>query len=233
MLFSKAAVLATVAAAFTSMVQAQGETPDGNVKVHVVQVGDKEGNLRFYPEELVAEKGEMVQFHFWPVNHSVAQSSFADPCQPLEETVNTTAGFFSGFMPVKKEDTFMPTFTIMVNQTTPIWFYCATGKHCQNGMVGVINAPKDNADRTLAKYREAAANSNTVVPGPPSGGEVDPDAPKPPTGGNDTTPGGNDTTTPPTTTPPASVTPGSAASSIAASTFTVLLGAVAAAFFLA
>lgn len=33
----------------------------------------------------------------------------------------------------------MPVFTVMVNDTNPIWFYCATAKHCQGGMVGVIN----------------------------------------------------------------------------------------------
>jgi len=221
MLFSKAALF-TAVAALTSLVQAQGETPEGSVKVHVVQVGDKEGGLKFYPESLDVAVGEMVQFQFYPKNHSVAQSSFANPCQPQQATENSTAGFFSGYMPVKMEDTFMPTFTVLVNQTTPIWFYCATGKHCQNGMVGVINAPKNNADRTLEKYREAAKNTNTIAPGPPSGGEVDPDGPDAPTGGNDTSPSGS--------APPPSNT--NAASSIGASTATVLLGAVAVAFFL-
>lgn len=42
-------------------------------------------------------------------------------------------------MPVTAESTTMPVFTIPINSTDPIWFYCATGKHCQNGMVGVIN----------------------------------------------------------------------------------------------
>ena len=139
MLFSKAAIF-TAAATLASLVQAQtGEqTPEGQVKVHVVQVGDREGNLKFYPEELEAAVGDMVQFHFYPRNHSVARSTFADPCNPVEPSANGT-GFFSGFMPVQETDTFMPTFTILVNETTPIWYYCATGRHCQNGMAGVIN----------------------------------------------------------------------------------------------
>lgn len=140
MLFNKA-IIFTAAAALAKLVQAQvGEpTPEGQVKVHIVQVGDKEGNLKFYPEELEVAVGELVQFHFYPRNHSVARSTFAEPCNPIEGSANASAGFFSGFMPVQETDTFMPTFTILVNETTPIWYYCATGRHCQNGMAGVIN----------------------------------------------------------------------------------------------
>ena len=48
-------------------------------------------------------------------------------------------GFFSGFMPVKPDAAMMPSYTIMVNDTKPIWYYCSQGDHCQDGMVGVIN----------------------------------------------------------------------------------------------
>jgi len=34
------------------------------------------------------------------------------------------------------------TFTYEVkNASQPAWFYCSQGKHCQAGMVGVINPP--------------------------------------------------------------------------------------------
>jgi uncharacterized cupredoxin-like copper-binding protein len=32
-------------------------------------------------------------------------------------------------------------FTVTVNDTNPIWFYCGVPTHCQAGMVGVINPP--------------------------------------------------------------------------------------------
>lgn len=32
-------------------------------------------------------------------------------------------------------------FTITINDTTPIWYYCDHIGHCQAGMVGVINPP--------------------------------------------------------------------------------------------
>lgn len=132
MLFSKAALFAIVTTAFTSLVQGQ---TDDKVKVHVVKVSDKDVALKFFPESLEVPQGEAVQFQFFPLKHSVAQSSFEKPCEPLPGS----AGFFSGFMPVSNDDKFQPTFTIVVNQTEPIWFYCATGEHCQAGMVGVIN----------------------------------------------------------------------------------------------
>jgi hypothetical protein len=32
-------------------------------------------------------------------------------------------------------------FTITINSTDPIWIYCPEDTHCEEGMVGVINAP--------------------------------------------------------------------------------------------
>ncbi|KAI5856926.1 hypothetical protein BZA05DRAFT_317251, partial [Tricharina praecox] len=153
------AILLQVTAAQNSSVP----VPPGSVMTHVIQVGDQDGALKFYPDTLEGvNAGDLVQFHFWPQAHSVAQSSFDAPCQPLESA--DTTGFWSGMMPVTAESTTMPVFTIPINSTDPIWFYCATGKHCQNGMVGVINPP---ADKQLSSYVSAAA----VVPktGIPSG----------------------------------------------------------------
>jgi len=56
---------------------------------------------------------------------------------------NMTTAFYSGFMPTNA--TFgttsnVLTYTIPVRDEKPIWFYCSQGRHCQNGMVGAINA---------------------------------------------------------------------------------------------
>lgn len=32
-------------------------------------------------------------------------------------------------------------FTLTINDTNPIWLYCAQVGHCQAGMVAVINPP--------------------------------------------------------------------------------------------
>jgi hypothetical protein len=56
---------------------------------------------------------------------------------------NKTDAFFSGFMPASAtgaNSSQLLTYTIRVQDTKPIWFYCSQGKHCQAGMVGAINA---------------------------------------------------------------------------------------------
>jgi hypothetical protein len=56
-------------------------------------------------------------------NHTVTQSSFADPCAKQD------GGFDSGFMPVAANSTAMqPTYTVQVNDTKPIWVYCKQAK---------------------------------------------------------------------------------------------------------
>lgn len=234
MLFSKAAIF-TAATTLAGLVSAQ--------KVHVVNVGSKDGSLKFYPEQLEAAVGELVQFQFYPKNHSIARSNFANPCVPLDPaTANGTSGFFSGFMPVQSTDKYMPTFTITVTDTSPIWYYCASYTHCEAGMSGVINPPNASTGKTLDKYKTAAATAKTVVPGPPSGGVTDPDGPDGPKSpiipGNTTIPTGTpphepgSNTTSTTTSTPSSTNNTSGASSFFASAASVVLGAVAVAAFL-
>ncbi|OHF02961.1 hypothetical protein CORC01_01719 [Colletotrichum orchidophilum] len=135
--------------------------------VHVVKVGD--GGLTFEPNSITAAVGEVVEFHFYPRAHSVAQSAFDSPCQPLAN--GSTTGFFSGPVPVSS-GVGAEVFTLEVKDTNPKWFYCATGQHCQGGMVGVINAPA-NGQRTIEKYAQAAAVAKSnVAPSKTGGGTL-------------------------------------------------------------
>lgn len=93
----------------------------------VVKVTVGKNGLTYDPPTLHAEIGARIQFDFFPKNHSVVQSSFADPCHPL-----ASGGFFSGFVPTKEGQS-STTFTIEVKDKKPIWFYCAQGPHCQSG----------------------------------------------------------------------------------------------------
>jgi plastocyanin len=134
-------------------------------KEHTIAVGDKAGNLVFKPDSIQAAEGDMVTFKFWPKNHSVAQATFANPCQPMQ------GGFWSGFVPTSDaEKVASTTFTYEVtNASAPIWFYCSQGKHCQNGMVGVINAPQ-SGDKTIDAFKTAAkAASDNVSPASTAG----------------------------------------------------------------
>ena len=132
------------------------------------------GGLRFDPDNVVAQVGDIVQFEFLPRNHSVAQSDFANPCQPLADGT----GFFSGFNFPVQEGKSADVFQIVVeDDSKPIWYYCpqTVGSHCQNGMVGVINQNFDNPDFSLAKHRELAAQTDvSIVPAVQQGGVVEP-----------------------------------------------------------
>ncbi|KAE9367354.1 Cupredoxin [Stipitochalara longipes BDJ] len=122
-----------------------------------VTVGDG-GLLKFVPNDIQANVGDQIEFSFFAKNHSVTQSSFADPCHPLAN------GFFSTFIPTN--GTSDEVFTITVNDTKPIWIYCAqTAKaHCQAGMVASINAPATG--NTLAAFTLKAANATTSTSPP-------------------------------------------------------------------
>ncbi|KAI2779167.1 hypothetical protein F4815DRAFT_195571 [Daldinia loculata] len=154
-------------------------------KVHVVSVGSPNGTLIFSPENLKADVGDMIQFQFRGGNHSVVQSNFDNPCTPISDHTNQT-GIFSGYQPVaaSKAVGMIPTYTVKVSAKTPLWFYCSQGKHCQNGMVMVVNENTSaNATRSLSNFKEiakgAAAN---VAPSTPTGGSL----------GNGTSSGGSD-----------------------------------------
>lgn len=108
------------------------------VKTHVVRVGSMKGELTFMPNTMTAVAGDMIQFQFAPKNHSVVQSTFDQPCQPSRLHSNIT-GVFSGYMPVAADAQMAPTWTIRVNDTKPMWLYCSQAKHCQGGMVMVVN----------------------------------------------------------------------------------------------
>jgi len=155
------------AASFVALVVAQGEpsstsTPSSSASAATVtvKVSDEQVSLKFDPEVIRANPGDTVVFQFFPNNHSVAESSFDSPCEPLDEDY----AFWSGFMPVSPNSPTIPTFSISITDDEPRWFYCATGKHCQAGMVGVINPPSDGSD-TLDEYKTAAVSvPSTIAP---------------------------------------------------------------------
>jgi len=125
---------------------------------HKVAVGSKEGMNIFNPDSITAAEGDTVTFRFWPKNHSVAQAAFAEPCKPMNN------GFWSGYVPnMDAQAVANTTFTYTVtNASAPVWFYCSQARHCQSGMVGVINPPASGA-RTLNAFKNASASASANV----------------------------------------------------------------------
>jgi plastocyanin len=136
--------------------------PFASAAVHDIQVGAG-GKFEYYPQAIGAQPGDQVVFHFNPKNHTVTQSSFADPCGRNPD------GFDSGFMPVAANQTdHLPTYTITVHDTAPIWVYCRQlskqpGSHCGQGMVFAINCGPDGAQNSFTNFKQAALDIGASI----------------------------------------------------------------------
>ncbi|KAM7203460.1 hypothetical protein V8F20_004054 [Naviculisporaceae sp. PSN 640] len=143
--------------------------PRGGIRKLHVDVG-LNAQLTFTPNNITELPGTLVSFSFNPRNHSVVQSSFDKPCQPLE-----SGGFSSGFIPTAVSPS-GATFDILIHDDKPIWFYCAqtTGDHCQKGMVGSINAPSEGntLEAFIAKAAATLGTPSTIPPEAPLLGTV-------------------------------------------------------------
>ncbi|PVF98800.1 hypothetical protein CPB86DRAFT_339951 [Serendipita vermifera] len=91
-----------------------------------VNVG--QGGFTYSPDHVSgAASGDTVTFHFSPGGHTVTQGSLDTPCSPL------SGGFNSGPHTGSTDGT--DTYQVTVNDTQPIWIYCAVPGHCRSGMV--------------------------------------------------------------------------------------------------
>jgi plastocyanin len=61
-------------------------------KIIPVTVG--QNGLTFTPDVIHARHGDVVEFIFYPRNHSVVAGKFGEACRPADHD-----GFFSGFFP--------------------------------------------------------------------------------------------------------------------------------------
>jgi len=144
----------------TSAASAAGAT-------HTVVVGGN-GTLAYNPQEIIAAPNDVVVFQFVAKNHTVTQSSFAAPCQKLASTSTSgQVGFDSGFMPVSGNSSGFPSFSIVVNDTNPMWAYCMQANHCEQGMVFAINA-NDSSSKSFNAFQAIAKGSNATTGAPPA-----------------------------------------------------------------
>ncbi|KAL7936879.1 Cupredoxin [Trichoderma chlorosporum] len=137
---------------FTSLAVATLSAVASASKTIRIDVG--QSGLTFSPNDIKADVGDTLEFHYHAKNHSVVAADFATPCKPKAE-----GGFYSGFFPTTSGEN-DNVFQVEVNNTTPIWFYCSqtVGNHCGAGMVGAVNA---NANKTLDEFKATAEKSTT------------------------------------------------------------------------
>ncbi|KAI0126813.1 hypothetical protein BJ170DRAFT_420040 [Xylariales sp. AK1849] len=108
----------------------------------------------FVPNVVTAAVGDVVQFQFANGNHTVTQSAQDAACQPLQATVANAV--HSGHIPFQDAQTTVGTFSMPVLDTSPMFLYCATGPHCQEGQVLIINPANT---QQIVDYAKLAASS--------------------------------------------------------------------------
>jgi len=100
-----------------------------NGVTHTIIVAPSQGVLRYVPFATNASAGDTVEFHWNAGPHTVTQSSALEVCNKTDLSTAFASGMQqAGF-----------TYDMVINDTTPIWFYCGVTGHCEKGMFGGIN----------------------------------------------------------------------------------------------
>lgn len=117
--------------------------------------------MRSFCQPIYHTSDTFPEFDFYPTNHSVVRAEWGYPCIPYEDTGVDKIGFFSGFQPVDAILPDPPKWSVRVNDTNPIFYYCSAPGSCINyGMVGVINP---NATTPVETQIALAKNSTFML----------------------------------------------------------------------
>lgn len=108
-----------------------------NKVIPVIVGGDKQA---FTPNLVEAEIGDVLQFQFAAGNHSVTQSTEGNPCQPILDGAGASTSIHSGFMSFDSKNADVPTFNVPIRDSSPMFFYSAHDRQCQQGIVMAVNA---------------------------------------------------------------------------------------------
>ncbi|KAF2007663.1 hypothetical protein P154DRAFT_516486 [Amniculicola lignicola CBS 123094] len=120
-------------------------------KVIPVVVGGPQDT--FVPNSVTAAVGDIIQFQFANGNHTVSQSSADIACTQLE------GGVYSGHIPFVDAQTDVGTFNMPVTTAEPMFLFCATGPHCQEGQVMVLNPTSGQQVLDYTKLSQATTKS--------------------------------------------------------------------------
>ncbi|KAL8823981.1 MAG: hypothetical protein Q9191_005389, partial [Dirinaria sp. TL-2023a] len=128
-----------------------------------VTVGGSAG-LIYSPDNVKANKYDMIQFNFMSKNHTVTQSTFPEPCSKMPAMPGMPPPIDSGFMPNNGTGK-PPMMMVQVTSTSmPMWFYCKQKKptsHCGAGMTFSINPNQPGqGSKTQAAFKAAAMQQN-------------------------------------------------------------------------
>jgi hypothetical protein len=115
------------------------------------------GGLTYNPSSATAKTGDTIAFQFQAKNHTVTQSTFADPCAPVNQGVD------SGFQPVPTGATSFPQWSFTLNNdSAPLWFFCKQTGHCAQGMVFALNPTQNKTFDAFKANAMSTSSGNTA-----------------------------------------------------------------------
>ncbi|KAH7102098.1 hypothetical protein BKA62DRAFT_829680 [Auriculariales sp. MPI-PUGE-AT-0066] len=179
------------------------------VTVGLNEVDGKQGN-GFDPSFIVAQPGDDIEFTFamnqWVKDPITVQHTATRTVDLWFPMLTAGSGFDTGIHDTGSVLTNTgESFTLRVNDTNPLWFFCAVGNHCQQGMVFAVNPPQ-TGDGSMEKFLENAKAATKVDYTPGGTSPASSDA-----SGSSQAPTGSDNAS----TPTPSTTPSGAAGSVA------------------
>ncbi|KAG6897472.1 hypothetical protein C0992_001247 [Termitomyces sp. T32_za158] len=140
--------------AYMPTMTSKSEGSTGTGATHTVIVAPSQGVLRYVPFAVNASVGDTIMFMWGGNNHTVTKSSQLTPCNKTSDALFTSGTQNKGFV-----------FTQAVNDTNPVFFYCGTPGHCQQGMFGIINPPNafGAATSVSASMQSIGANNSNIA----------------------------------------------------------------------
>ncbi|KAH8595961.1 hypothetical protein B0O99DRAFT_594253 [Bisporella sp. PMI_857] len=108
----------------------------------------------FTPNTVEAKIGDTVLFQFMSGNHSVTQSSFETPCEPL------SGGADSNYMAnINNKVVPTPEYSFRVATTSPQWFFSKQTGECGKGMTFALNPTNEQSQ---AVFQAAAISQGST-----------------------------------------------------------------------
>ncbi|KAK7544384.1 uncharacterized protein J3D65DRAFT_17290 [Phyllosticta citribraziliensis] len=167
----------------SSISSSSSSTSSTGPQTLTVQAGAN--GFNFSPNVTYANPGDTIVFDFYPTNHSVIRGEYAgntkvcgsagcNPCVPWElyHEGEPNQGFFSSNELVSSYN-LRKQWTLQINDTEPIFFYCDALTSCHpEGMVGVINPASNQSIET--QHQKAVTAEYQLAPGqswPAEGGK--------------------------------------------------------------
>ncbi|KAG5634087.1 hypothetical protein H0H81_003463 [Sphagnurus paluster] len=116
--------------------------------------------LGFDPSVIFPQPGDTIVWEFRSGQHSVVESSFAQPCVG---SGGIDTGVFTVSDALDVDAPGLPRYTVTVNNTDPRWFFDQAGGLCNQGAVLAVNP---SAQQTAAQFVENSGASEPAASSP-------------------------------------------------------------------